>query len=104
MIMDDYSKGHFVTSGKPGEKYLKADNKQFDIYFHGQKYYFDIQKLSESILNKCEIFELTYALDYNPQRRYSRCAQSYSKLDITKRCSKMDFSTFDVTKLLYGIR
>ena len=42
--------------------------------------------------------ELTSVIDYNPQRRYSRRAQSYSKLDIAKWRSKLGFPTFEVTK------
>ena len=84
VIVDDCAKIHLATYGKPGGQYLQVGNKQCDIHFDGRKCYFKIKTLREADLKKYEIFGLTFALDYNPQRRYSRHAQSYSKLYIAK--------------------
>ena len=72
------------------------------MHFDGCTCYFKSQKPIEADLAKYKIFELTSALDYNPQRRYPRRAQSYSKLDITKWRSKLDFPTFEVAKSTLG--
>ena len=68
------------------------------MHFDDWKCYFKNQKPTEADLTKYEMYELTFALDYNAQRRYSRCAQSYSKLDISKWRLKLGLPTFEVTK------
>ena len=73
------------------------------MYFDGWECYFKIQKPTKVGLTKYEVFELTSALDCSPQRRYSRRAQSYSKLDIAKLRSKLCLSTFEVLMVDDGV-
>ena len=68
------------------------------MYFDGWKFYYNLEKPTADDLVKYEIIQLTSSLLYEPQRLYSRRADTIPTKEVEAWRSRLGFPTYAVTK------